>query len=138
MLKDAAKKYYIEQNYNCAETLLRAGNEYYGLRLGEREMTMVGAFGGGIQTGSVCGALLSACALLSLRYVEKRAHESTDIKPVVQQMIRRFEEKMGSTLCREIKPRVFRPDVRCMDTVDAACDALEATIAAYEASEKNA
>ena len=30
MLKDIIGKYYFEQNYNCAETILRAGNEYYG------------------------------------------------------------------------------------------------------------
>ena len=34
MLKDIAEKYYI-QGYNCAESLIRAGNEYYNLNLDE-------------------------------------------------------------------------------------------------------
>ena len=33
MLRETAKKYYLEQNYNCAESVLRAANEEYGLGL---------------------------------------------------------------------------------------------------------
>ena len=46
MLKDIAEKYYI-QGYNCAESLIRAGNEYYNLNLDENALKMTGAFGGG-------------------------------------------------------------------------------------------
>ena len=44
MLKDYAKKYYGD-NYNCAETIIRAANDYYGLHLNDRDMIMVGSFG---------------------------------------------------------------------------------------------
>lgn len=37
MLKDVAEKYYI-QGYNCAESLIRAGNEYYNLNLDEKAL----------------------------------------------------------------------------------------------------
>lgn len=136
MLKDAALPYYLEQNCNCAETLIHAGNEYYGLELSEKEMKLVGVYGGGIQCGSVCGALLSAAALLSLRYVETRAHDSADIKPITQMLMKRFEEKMGSTLCAEVKPKFFVPGARCQSVVEAACDTLESVIAEYEAAKK--
>ena len=33
MLRDYVKKYYLEQRRNCAESLLRAANEAYGLNL---------------------------------------------------------------------------------------------------------
>ena len=55
MLKETAKKYYFEGNYNCAETIIRAANDFYGLKLNDRDMIMVGGFGGGMQTGSSCG-----------------------------------------------------------------------------------
>ena len=48
MLKDLAQKYY-DMDYNCAESMVHAGNEYYGLGLSEHDMRMVGAFGGGMQ-----------------------------------------------------------------------------------------
>ena len=31
MLKDEIGKYYFDGNYNCAETIIRAGNDYYNL-----------------------------------------------------------------------------------------------------------
>ena len=67
MLKDVYQKYYFERNYNCAETLLRAANDYYDLKLHDRDMIMVGAYGAGIQCGNTCGAVLAAASVLSIK-----------------------------------------------------------------------
>ena len=56
MLAETAVKYY-HMGYNCAESIIRAGNEVYGLDLHDRDMKMTAAFGGGFQIGDVCGAL---------------------------------------------------------------------------------
>lgn len=136
MLKDYLSKYYFDQNYNCAETILRAANEYYDLGLHDKDMIMVGAYGAGMQCGNTCGAVLSAAAVLSLKYVEAKAHESGDIRPVVVKLMRKFNEKYGSTLCKDIKPQSFKPEYRCQQTIIAACDILEETIAEYEAERK--
>lgn len=133
MLKDHISEYYFEKNYNCAETILRAANDYYDLQLHDKDMIMVGAYGAGIQSGNTCGAILSAAAVLSLKYVEEKAHESEDIRPVVQKMMRKFNEKYNSTLCKDIKAQSFKPEYRCKATVEAACDILEDTIKEYEA-----
>lgn len=133
MLKDLLPKYYFEQNYNCAETILRAANEYYNLGLHDKDMILVGAYGAGIQSGNTCGAVLSVAAILSLKYVEAKAHESEDIRPVVQKMMRKFNEKYGSILCKNIKPQSFKPEYRCQMTIETSCDILEETIAEYEA-----
>lgn len=133
MLKELLPKYYFDQNYNCAEAILRAANEYYNLGLHERDMIMVGAYGAGIQSGNTCGAVLAVAAVLSLKYVEAKAHESKDIRAVVQKMMRKFNEKYGSILCKDIKPQSFKPEYRCRMTIEAACDILEETIAEYEA-----
>ena len=133
MLKDVYAKYYFEGNYNCAETIIRAANEYYELGLHDRDMIMVGAYGAGIQCGNTCGAVLSAAAVLSMKYVEAKAHESEDIKPVVMKLMRKFQAKYGSTLCKDIKPQSFKPEYRCRMTIEASCDILEETIAEFEA-----
>lgn len=135
-LKDYMYKYYKEQNYNCAETILRAGNDYYGLNLHEQDMVMVGAFGGGIQIGSTCGAVLSAVAVLSMKYIESKAHDSSEIQPVVKKLMHKFNERYGSTYCKEIKAQSFDPELKCQRTIETACDILEETIDEYE-SEKN-
>lgn len=133
MLKDVYAKYYFEGNYNCAETIIRAANEYYELELHDRDMIMMGAYGAGIQCGNTCGAVLSAAAILSMKYVEAKAHESEDIKPVVMKLMRKFQAKYGSTLCKDIKPQSFKPEYRCRMTIEASCDILEETIAEFEA-----
>ena len=134
MLKDCYEKYYFEQNYNCAETLIRAANDYYDLKLHDRDMIMLGAYGAGIQTGNTCGAILAAASVLSMKYIEQKAHESRDIKPVTTDLIREFNKKYGSVLCKDIKAQSFKPEYRCKMTVEAACDILEQVIKDYENS----
>lgn len=131
MLKDLIGKYYFDGNYNCAESLLRAANEYYGMGLHDQDMIMIGGYGAGMQAGLTCGALLGAIAVLSYKYVPVKAHESDDVNPIVNRLLADFTARMESIVCAEIKPRVFVEGKRCLATVEAACDALEATIAAY-------
>lgn len=134
MLKDLLPKYYFEGNYNCAETIIRAANEYYNLGLHDKDMIMMGVFGAGIQTGNTCGAVLATASVLSIKYVEAKAHESSDIKPVTQLLMRKFKEKYGSHLCKDIKPQSFKPEYRCQVTINDACDILEEVIAEYESN----
>lgn len=132
MLKDVAQEFYFAKNYNCAETILHAANEYYNLGLHERDMILVAGFGAGMQTGNTCGALLASISVLSMKYVEAKAHESADIHDAALMLTRKFKEKFGSTLCKEIKPNFFSPEVRCKNTVDNACDILEEVLAEYQ------
>lgn len=133
MLKDHLAKFYFDGNYNCAESVLRAGNEYYGLELHDRDMKLVGAYGAGIQTGNTCGALLGAAAILSMKYIEAKAHESADIKPVVTMLMEKFNAAYSSALCQIVKPQAFKEGVRCLAAVETACDILEEVIKDYEA-----
>jgi len=131
-LKSLIKKYYIDENYNCAESLIRAGNEYYNLEISDNDMKLVGGFGGGLQCGNTCGALLSATSILSMKFIEDKAHESEDLQEVVSEYVDRFKEAYGSTLCSEIKPFFFCSECRCQETVETACDLLEAVVDEYE------
>lgn len=133
MLKDLYSKYYFEGNYNCAEAILRAANEYYDLGLHDRDMISFGGFGAGIQSGNTCGAVLAGVGVLSMKYVEQKAHESKDIKPVTMMLIREFNKQYGSVLCKDIKPQSFKPEYRCKNTIEVACDILEKVIEEYEA-----
>lgn len=132
MLKDCLAAYYFDGNYNCAESVLRAGNEYYSLGLHDRDMIMVAAYGAGIQTGSTCGAILGAAAILSMKYVEAKAHESEDIKPIVTLLLDKVQTRFQSLLCSDIKPQMFVEGKRCAATCEALCDILEEVIAEYE------
>ena len=63
MLRDNVKKYYLEQDYNCAETILRCIDEEYGIGLTEDDFKLVSAFGGGMGCGSSCGVPMQPMVL---------------------------------------------------------------------------
>ena len=44
MLAEVAEKYYA-QGYNCAESIIRAGNEVYDLHLHDKDMVMLSHWG---------------------------------------------------------------------------------------------
>ena len=67
-----------------------------------------------------------------MKYIEKNAHESKDIKPVTTEFIRRLNAEYGSILCKDIKPQSFQPDIRCRATVETVCDVLEQVIAEHD------
>lgn len=131
MLKDIAISYY-QQGYNCAESILRAGNDVYQLGLHDKDMIMVAAFGGGLQIGDLCGALSSAACVISSRYVETKAHDYKELQAITQQLVLAFQKQMGARQCAQIKPNFFTPQLRCQNTVANAADILQEVIFRWE------
>ena len=117
MLAEVAEKYYA-QGYNCAESIIRAGNEVYDLHLHDKDMVMTAAFGGGFHIGDVCGALSGAACVVSARYIEHKAHD---------------QKRMGSRLCAQIKPVFHKPELKCHDTVVTAAQVLEEVLQSWDA-----
>ncbi len=131
-LKDCIQDYYFQNNYNCAEAMIHAGNDYYGLGISENDMRMVAGYGAGLQCGQTCGAIISAVSLLSMRYVAKNAHSSPDITITSNMLIKRFKDKYDSLLCKDIRPKSFQKEIRCLNTINFACDTLEEVIREYD------
>lgn len=131
MLEQLAKKYY-EENYNCAETIIRAGNEYYQLGLSDEAMKAFGGFGGGMQCGQVCGGLTGAIGVISSKYIEKKAHETKDLRNKVQTLIRNYRTNFNSLDCKDIKQHYYDPQTHCLKTVIKAAEVLEKTIQQFE------
>lgn len=128
-LVDVAKRYYQEEDYNCAETVLHSANEYYGLGLHDFDMRTMAGFGGGMFVGSVCGALVGAQAALSAMIVEDRAHaQLEDIRSASQRLHRNFRNAYGAVECREIKKDWHTPELKCWRTVEQASKVLEQTV----------
>jgi len=134
MLKDVAQQYYLN-GYNCAESIIRAGNDYYQLGLHDHDMKMMAAFGGGMMIGDVCGVFTSSAAIISSKYVETKAHDQQkDLQKITVKMITTFQKRFQSRKCSEIKPNFFEPKVRCQNTVTIACEMLEDIINEYDQS----
>lgn len=135
MLEKIAEKYY-EKGYNCAESIVHAGNEAYHLGLSEHDMRMAAAFGAGLQVGDVCGVLTGAACVLSCMFVETKAHDSDFLKPAVMKMVREIQKEYGGRTCAQIKPKYFNKDVRCKNTVMEGAKVLERVIAELNEEEK--
>lgn len=131
-LRDYVTHYYTEHNYNCAETLIHACNDYYHLNLHEEDMIMMAGFGGGMFVGSTCGALIGSVAALSKLIVTTKAHETANIRPSIQACYRNFNKELGATDCAHVKAVHHSKETRCLPTVLKACDALEETIKQLE------
>lgn len=126
MLADVAEKYFLEGDYNCAESVLLAANEVYELGLDPKNAhLLVSAFGGGMGCGKLCGAIAGGMAALGQAAVTGRAHVTDGFKELCADTAARMEESLGGVDCAVIKPALFVEGRRCAETVRRAADVLE-------------
>ncbi|MBQ4264782.1 MAG: C-GCAxxG-C-C family protein [Clostridia bacterium] len=126
MLADVAEKYFLEGDYNCAESVLLAANEVYKLGLdGENAHRLVSAFGGGMGCGMLCGAIAGSMAALGQAAVTERAHVTEGFKDLCAETAEQMQTALGDMNCSVIKPALFQEGRRCAETVRRAADVLE-------------
>ena len=83
-----------ERHYNCAQAVLVPFAERFGLD--EETAFHIGmGFGGGMRTGSVCGAITGGLMVLGLAGYD----EPSDVQEFIRQMQEKHE---GMTLCSDL------------------------------------
>ena len=101
---DLAEKLFRE-GYNCSQAVLLAFSDITGLG-DETAAKIASSFGGGLgRMREVCGAVSGAAMVLGLvkgysdskNFEAKKAHYN-----LVQEFSKRFKEKNGSIICREL------------------------------------
>lgn len=126
---ELVRKYYLENGYNCAEATLMAMAEEKGFDLGQDDIKLIGAFGGGMGCGEACGALCASIAILGKLLIREKAHATLELKAVCTEYVTRFRETMGGSIdCRDIKPRNTIEGQRCYKTVKDNYELLEETL----------
>ena len=95
----------FRQGYNCSQSVLLAFGDVTGLD--EKTAAMLSSsFGGGLgRMREVCGAVSGACMVLGLTkgYANPDDRQAkTDHYHLIQEFARRFREKNGSIICREL------------------------------------
>ena len=123
MLLENTTKYY-KADYNCAETLILAGNETYNLGLDEKTAKVMAAFGGGCGCGHICGALAGALGVISALMVTERAHVTPDFGPIRAEFMQKYEEKLGSHMCNDLKPKYRNEENGCLLTCELTAEVL--------------
>jgi len=125
MLRDRVKAYYIDQNMNCAESILHAADDEYSLGIAEESYRLVGGFGGGMGCGHACGALCGGISAIGQKYIRTKAHDSAELKALCTRLVQDFNTVLGSENCEELKAKYKKDGVRCLDAVYLAADVLE-------------
>lgn len=134
MLADVAENYFLQGDFNCAESVLLAANDVYELGLDKDSChRLVSAFGGGMGCGLLCGAIAGAMAALGQAAVTERAHVTEGFKELCADTAAKMEEALGSVNCSVIKPELFVEGRRCAETVRRAADVLEKQMAKLRA-----
>ncbi|MEA4823218.1 MAG: C-GCAxxG-C-C family (seleno)protein [Clostridiaceae bacterium] len=126
MLRERAVAYYLDHDYNCAESILLAANDEYALGLSPDAFHLLSPFGGGCGCGRICGALAGGLAVIGSLAVRERAHATKDFGRLCEAYVQSFESALGSDLCAVLKPRYVAPPRRCAATVEQAADILDA------------
>lgn len=111
--KEIAMQYFTE-GYNCSQSVVLAYKEYFPMDQ-DALARIAGSFGGGMgRLREVCGAMSGIAFVLGQLYgysdpkakEEKNAHYAR-----IQQLAKRFEEKNGSIVCRELLGLGIKHDV---------------------------
>jgi C_GCAxxG_C_C family probable redox protein len=120
--------YGIDEDLNCAETILYGANIVYQLGLDGGDLKVAAGFGGGMAIESVCGALTGAIMVLGRLFVEERAHESSRIKDLTQELFDSYTEEMGSIYCAPLKEAHRTETLKCRIVILKAAEILDGII----------
>lgn len=95
----------FSSGFNCAQSVVGAFAEKYGLSQKDA-FRVAGSFGAGIgRLGLQCGAVTGALIVLGLRYGQTEGHDA-EAKAynytLARECIARFTQRNGSIICKEI------------------------------------
>lgn len=97
-------EYFYKGGLNCAESTLRALIEDGAVSLPPESVRMMSGFGGGMQRGATCGAVVAAvCALGAATGRTEPGEDRTPSANAVREFLKRFETEFGTLSCRELQ-----------------------------------
>ena len=120
MLKEKARYYYGTLGKNCAEGILLAANDVYGLGLTEKDIVLFAGFGGGMGCGSTCGSLTGAIGVLSKLFGTRE-----DFRSLCGEFVTIFEKALGGLDCGTLATKYKTEETRCVTAVELTAEALE-------------
>ena len=103
----------MSKKYNCAQSVLCAFAEDVGIEK-DTALKVATCFGGGMRCGEVCGAVTGILMAIGMKYGSSAENDEAGKYPAYKkemEFIKRFKEKHGTVLCRELlKMDVSRPE----------------------------
>ncbi len=134
MLKDLIKSGFGDkQDYNCGERMIYGANIAYNMGPDEKQLRLFAGYGGGMGVGEMCGAIDSACAIISWYFVLDHANEALEdgrkyiIKPKLKEYQERYAKKMDCYVatCSRLKELYRNPVDKCSKVIYGAAELLD-------------
>ncbi|HBG14855.1 MAG TPA: hypothetical protein DDW96_06010 [Synergistaceae bacterium] len=137
MLVDKAMRYYLLEDMNCAESVLYAANDEYGLELDRAGLKTMAGFGGGMSIETTCcGALSGAIAAISVRFTKTKAHENPEVREICKDFLNGFVARHGEINCAPLKDLYRDERSRCLPVIEMAAEELERIMKDHERGAK--
>ena len=90
------------RGYNCAQSVLSAFSERYGISC-EDALRVASPFGAGMgRRGEICGVLSGALMVLGLEYGGERPEAKEEVYRLTREFLDQFEKRYGSVHCRDL------------------------------------
>ena len=97
-------EYFYKGGLNCAESALRALIEDGAIHVSPEAVRMMSGFGGGMQRGTTCGAVVAAvCALGAVTGRTEPGEDRAPSAAAVREFLKKFEAEFGTLNCRELQ-----------------------------------
>lgn len=126
MLMDKINKYYTkEYDFNCAEVMIYAANDEYNMNLKGETFKTMSSFGGGMGVESVCGAITGSLAVIGILFTKEKAHEGEKVKNLCKEFFHKFETKLSTNNCSELKAKYRKEDIGCRVMIETAAEILD-------------
>ena len=98
------RKYFYKGGLNCAESTLKVLIEDGVIDVPAEAVRMMTGFGGGMQRGAVCGAVVASVAAIGSVLGRTECGEDRKASSeAVKAFLTRFEGKVGCLTCRELQ-----------------------------------
>jgi len=92
----------FSQHYSCSQSVFSAFAPRFGLT-DEQALKLASPFGGGVvHQGHICGAVTGALMALGLARGNAAADKKDETYRVAEDFLKRFRERHGTILCREL------------------------------------
>jgi C_GCAxxG_C_C family probable redox protein len=104
MSKTALATQLFREGCACSQAVLAAYSEELGLPK-QTAMKVAAGFAGGMRMGETCGAVTGAFMVLGLRHASENCEKAAgraEVYTHVLEFTRRFQEKNGTIICREL------------------------------------
>ena len=122
-VRQRVKKYYWEDDVNCATTTLKILSEKFGVELTQQVLDSALGMHGAGHYGAQCGLVEGALMFLGI-IGRARGIPDSKITEACQMFARQFEQRFSSLLCRILRPEGFHPDNPPHLCEALSCDAI--------------